>query len=676
MKKLTRKVTAFLMIVVLIILQLATLVVVADDNADTGEGDIHRAKDGKGFYRSSEYMYKVSVYVGLSDSADSSSNLYIDWQMIGDVPIYIKPASFTLPVNVIGSSKNKVDYVKGDFLSPMIITSYMLCNPPPIPITNYGNIEAVKSYFGDTATLNALVVAFANQRGTTRENLISNIPFTIGGATKKRPASEILPTKIGGVFQNQVPWLIIYEPVIISYLKDRTTILAFTATEYALAQKMGFFNFKAGSSGQYIGAMTHSDLPNSIILEESWFGFPVTSALVDGVYWSESRIIAGGGWGMRMLRVNGSNAVTNNTTHDHEYRVDTNVITSVRIFADEDITPDNRHKSESSYRNPRKNTATVTMSANGYTKSTEIVVPKGGSQLVYLKWRTPSTPQDVEIEVEVTGNNAARIDGTYRNKIVIGRVVDLSFNTPPNPTANDRNNSFRLPNIPLRTDKTTANWGKFDANWRANWKWHANWQWISNWQLVTHYGWIGTGEDSYWGITGYRWVDRGRWVDNGRWVDEGSWEFSYTSYTATLIANKNLVPGSKTPTAKNDTMKSGYGVNIYISSRVNTNAPSSSVTSAQNAISYFPEFNYKNYWRLLDMTRFGDFEFKHNKYSTFNSRSHFTPLWFPDAKYTVFTEIIDVWTPAGMLRTNLHDHVNIEGNLFEDWHIAPKGVND
>ncbi|MBN4051082.1 MAG: hypothetical protein COA82_11065 [Alkaliphilus sp.] len=123
-------------------------------------------------------------------------------------------------------------------------------------------------------------------------------------------------------------------------------------------------------------------------------------------------------------------------------------------------------------------------------------------------------------------------------------------------------------------------------------------------------------------------------------------------------------------------MKSGYGVNIYISSRVNTNAPSSSVTSAQNAISYFPEFNYKNYWRLLDMTSYGDFEFKHNKYSTFNSRAHFTPLWFPDAKYTVFTELIDVWTPAGMLRMNLYDHVNIEGNLFEDWRIAPKGVND
>ncbi|MBN4069619.1 MAG: hypothetical protein COA82_12650 [Alkaliphilus sp.] len=303
-------------------------------------------REGKGFYRSSEYMYKVSVYVGLSDIVDSTSSLHANWRMIGERPLYIKPQSFALPANTIGSSKNKAEYIKGHFLSLIRIEDAVVEKPPPIPITNYGNIDSVNAYFGDTATLNALIDAFAKQKRTTRENLLSNIPFTINGITKKRPANEILPTKIGGVFQNQVPWLIIYEPVIIAYLKDQTTVLAFTATEYALAQKMGFFNFKSGGGGQYIGAMTHSDLPNSITLEESWFGFPVTSALADGVYWSESRIIAGGGWGMRMLRVGGANAVPNNITHDYEYRVDTYVITSVRIFADEDITPDNRHESE------------------------------------------------------------------------------------------------------------------------------------------------------------------------------------------------------------------------------------------------------------------------------------------------------------------------------------------
>ena len=63
--------------------------------------------------------------------------------------------------------------------------------------------------------------------------------FTIEGESKRLPPEEVLPIKKDGIYKNKVPWVIIYEPVIISYLKDRTTILAFTATEYALAQKLG-----------------------------------------------------------------------------------------------------------------------------------------------------------------------------------------------------------------------------------------------------------------------------------------------------------------------------------------------------------------------------------------------------------------------------------------------------
>ena len=72
------------------------------------------------------------------------------------------------------------------------------------------------------------------------------------------------------------------------------------------------------------------------------------------------------------------------------------------------------------------------------------------------------------------------------------------------------------------------------------------------------------------------------------------------------------------------------------------------------------------------MTGYGDFEFKENKYSTYNNRTHFTPIWYPDAPYEVYTEVIDMWTPDGMLRINLSDTVNIDGNLYEDWHIGPK----
>lgn len=664
-----------LSLVLVLLLAISSFVVYADDNADTGKGDTNNALKDKGFYRGSEYMYKVSVYVGLSDTADKNSSLSSEWRMIGNDPIYVKPSSFTLPSNVIGSAGNKIEYQQGQSLSPIKITQYITDNPPLIPITNGGNITSVKSYFGDTATLNMLLNNYATQLGIAKEALVSNITFTIDGKTKKYPVEEILPVKFDGIYQNKVPWLIIYEPVIISYLKDRTSILAFTATEYALAQKLGYFNFKSGSDGQYIAGMTHSDLPNSIFLEESWFGFPVKSALPDNVHWSEDRIISGGGWGMRMLKANSMEVIENDTQYGYEYRVDTDVITSVRIYASADITPDDRHKSEEAYNNPKKNTATIIMSANGYSKSTEVVIPSGGSELVWLKWHTPSLPGIVEINVSVTGNSAAKIDGTSRSAKLIGKVVDLSKNPPPNPTANDRNDNFTVPSLPQKSDKTIANWGVYSCHWIPNWVWHPKWEWESNWvkkyYTYNHSG--GCKEDgSCPGHRRSRWVDQGKWVDNGHWVDEGHWEYDYTSYYASLSASMKLSPDSKVPTFIGDTMKSGYGVIADVDSSTNTNAPSSHITYAQNVITYFPEFDYDTYWRVLDRIGYGNFKFEENKYSTYNSRVHFSPIWYPDGKYTVYAELIDLWTPDGMLRINLNDHVNIQGNLYEDWHIGPK----
>lgn len=75
-------------------------------------------------------------------------------------------------------------------------------------------------------------------------------------------------------------------------------------------------------------------------------------------------------------------------------------------------------------------------------------------------------------------------------------------------------------------------------------------------------------------------------------------------------------PDDKSPTAHGKTLKSGYGFNEYVNSSVSTNQ-SSAVTGAQNAVTYFPEFQYKKYWRLLERMSGGyhsEFEFKKNQY--------------------------------------------------------------
>ena len=65
------------------------------------------------------------------------------------------------------------------------------------------------------------------------------------------------------------------------------------------------------------------------------------------------------------------------------------------------------------------------------------------------------------------------------------------------------------------------------------------------------------------------------------------------------------------------------------------------------------------------------FAFEKNKYSTYGQSCHFSPVWFPDGRYTTYAEYLDAWTPAGMLQINLTDDLTIRGSLFDDWHIRP-----
>lgn len=75
----------------------------------------------------------------------------------------------------------------------------------------------------------------------------------------------------------------------------------------------------------------------------------------------------------------------------------------------------------------------------------------------------------------------------------------------------------------------------------------------------------------------------------------------------------------KSPTTNGKTMKSGYGFHERVMTSVQTDQPDA-VTPAQNAVTYFPEFGYKTFWRLLE--RMGDgygmtHEFFENSYSTY-----------------------------------------------------------
>ena len=475
---------------------------------------------------------------------------------------------------------SKIQYRDGSSISPTT-SSYVYYNPaitmPRIISTgsSKASIEAIKKYFCDEI----IVRYIAELTGISYDDLI----------TEK--------------------YKLLLEPI--AYFKHNGVMYAMTAHEAAL-----YDNQTGGALRRTMTSLTHKNLPLAMYLEYSDLGFAAYSGPTNKTC-SNDTIIAYLGMGIVRFEEQPPEQ-PEPTDYDYEYRVDTDVITPVTLYAGSEINPDGP--------------ATVTFSINGSTyRMNNIVIPEGDSQLAWVKWHTPSEPQDITIMVRTNR-------GTLSQTTIKAKVVDLSGNDPPDPKATDTAGSWRPSSVPSREEKSYAAWSVWWAQWHPYWVWHS------------------TGDD------------------DGYWVDEGWYDFFRDNYSASMTATTRIEPDEKVPTAAGNTMKSGYGVSNTVTATVSTSAPMSHYTYGQTAVSYFPEFNYTTYWRLLDRLSSGKtarFQFAENIYSTYKQRVHFSPVWFPDGSYTVNTHVMDIWTPAGMLCANLTDSVTISGSLYDDWHIAP-----
>ena len=399
---------------------------------------------------------------------------------------------------------------------------------------------------------------------------------------------------------------ILLEPI--AYYKFEGVMIATTATEAALYDEV-----VGGQLRYWMGSLTAKNLPLSMFLETPDLGYPAWSGPTNKNV-SNSDIKSSLGLGI--VRFEEQPEEPEISTYDYEYRTNTEVITAVEISGGQSDPDD---------------PVTVRFHIDGTTYTvSNVYYPDGDSQLAWVRWTTPDEPQDMTIDVDVSGPGSAQAT-------IHCKIVDLDENPPPNPVADDRNDSFTPSPVPDRPEKTSAQWTIWDPWWQEYWVWH------------------GDDEDGY-------------------WCDHGWWEFDLDRYSASLSADMEITPDEKNPTASGNSMKSGYGVNQVVTARVSS-SQRSATTALQNAVSYFPEFNYESFWRLLDRISISSsssrLEFQKNEYSTYNRRTHFTPIWYPDGSYTVNTWVIDCWTPAGMLSVNLTDSLNIRGNLWDDWHIAP-----
>ena len=475
---------------------------------------------------------------------------------------------------------SKIQYRDGSSISPTT-SSYVYYNPaitmPRIISTgsSKASIEAIKKYFCDEI----IVRYIAELTGISYDDLI----------TEK--------------------YKLLLEPI--AYFKHNGVMYAMTAHEAAL-----YDNQTGGALRRTMTSLTHKNLPLAMYLEYSDLGFAAYSGPTNKTC-SNDTIIAYLGMGIVRFEEQPPEQ-PEPTDYDYEYGVDTDVITPVTLYAGAEINPDGP--------------ATVTFTIKGSTyRMSNIVIPEGDSQLAWVKWHTPSEPQDITITVRTNR-------GTLSQTTIKAKVVDLSGNDPPDPKATDTAGSWRPSSVPSREEKSYAAWSVWWAQWHPYWVWHS------------------TGDD------------------DGYWVDEGWYDFFRDNYSASMTATTRIEPDEKVPTAAGNTMKSGYGVSNTVTATVSTSAPMSHYTYGQTAVSYFPEFNYTTYWRLLDRLSSGKtarFQFAENIYSTYKQRVHFSPVWFPDGSYTVNTHVMDIWTPAGMLCANLTDSVTISGSLYDDWHIAP-----
>ena len=311
---------------------------------------------------------------------------------------------------------SKLSYNAGRGLS-VTVSGYSYRNPsqslPKIISTgsSKASIAAIRSYFTDEQVIRSI----AGYSGMDFDTLV------------------------GGDYK------LVVEPL--AYLCYNGQQFAMTATEAALYDQM-----VGGDLRVKLGSLTHKNLPLAIFLEEADLGYTA---------WPGSRtekasngdIISSLGIGI--VRFNEVTTPPEPGEYDYEYRVNTEVITSVEVRGGQSD-PDNP--------------VSVRFNIQGRTYTvSNVYYPDGDSQLVWVRWRTPADPCVIAISVSVSGGGSAQ-------STITCNIVDLDGNDPPNPLADDRNDAFRLSSIPEKEQVTSATWGIWSPWWQENWEWVEHWQ--------------------------------------------------------------------------------------------------------------------------------------------------------------------------------------------------------
>ena len=400
-------------------------------------------------------------------------------------------------------------------------------------------------------------------------------------------------------------YVLIIEPIAyLTFNGYRFTMTATEAAKYNSAKNQELKN--------EMGSLTHCNLPRSMFLQHEDMNISVPTLPFEYPRSGDDEIERQLGIGIiRFIVLNQGEDVV--APSEYEYYTDTDVITSFNIKGKGyDVTPDSGEY--------------VEFDANGEKSSKEFVCPAKESQLVWVKWHTPSEPGTYKVKATVLG----------KEHTVYASVVEYSENIPPHTKYEDKK--------PDNWYLDTGFHHRHKSNMSATWGfWEA---------------YMG-GSKKY-----------------------PRWEYRWVQSTVNLAVKTHVKPDSRVKTAiqkslESYDMKSGYGVNVIVETDTCPhNTTEDDFTDVQIVSARFPEFEWKTYNRLLEKvdyySGFDSWQLKQNEYSYYSKRVHFTPLWYPDkTDYPVYVDVCSAWTPAGQLfYTRAANNITINGSCYDDWYIA------
>ncbi len=307
---------------------------ISDDGAVIG------GATGNGSYMNVYCMWKVSVYVGKSDTLAHSSaeqnfderlrsqSLSRDYYKFGNSFYLYKDSGrgaglaaanydssrFFLTVRDkqwyrdhfeeyrSGAMEASEYFKQGTYsdLSSICFNGqdYGLTGANEVPdVPNFGgNASAAYAFFTGAETSNKLIQIAADACGGTVEGILSELSFTLNGATKT--GAEWGLAMVSAIRGNDmlhtscVPWVFEYEPVVTVQLRSGYA-MALTATEISVAMITGRYNFtsnaenvevlfrsgeqdlKAKVSGEFLSmglAALFQNLPSSVYTSKGWLG--------------------------------------------------------------------------------------------------------------------------------------------------------------------------------------------------------------------------------------------------------------------------------------------------------------------------------------------------------------------------------------------------------------------